>query len=491
MPDSPQMQQSEKQAKLLTVALELFRRSLTDSVSFMLANRDRKIDAAPPWARQSIQPPTLPDFSPSIPMAPTTPKIPLAEQKPATEPNVYGMAAPTPPAAKPDLPPIPLAGAKPDLPPIPLAGAKPDVFSIRQDANTTSFGGGRPIEPKTSNVSAFDRPQSVVIVGPRPLPVKLDGALNGPAVTPRSERADMATGGSIGKALARQFVAVVGPLYAMSTLLNQTNSGFGVFQKSIQVFAATLAPIVLPVFMTLAAGLLTISDIIWNKLYPALGDFYEWAIKFGLQSAEKKANDAKDAVDLASALKDFATTGTAPRAADLPRMADTFARNIDPTGVVAPFISNVGGLGDLSNWTARRFGFGDWQQGMAARSGSSSGSLLGPAAAGLTPAATPARSMSDALRANMDDAIESLKRSMGVKATYAGLEDVGRQAQLAALNNDPIEMRAAQRIIETIQIFMAAFDRAVGRPTPQPNTFNAGGLASSFALAASTFSRTP
>lgn len=447
----------------------------------MLANRDRKIDAAPPWARQSIQPPTLPDFSPSIPMAPTTPKIPLAEQKPATEPNVYGMAAPTPPAAK------------PDLPPIPLAGAKPDVFSIRQDSNTTSFGGGRPIEPKTSNVSAFDRPQSVVIVGPRPLPVKLDGALNGPAVTPRSERADMATGGSIGKALARQFVAVVGPLYAMSTLLNQTNSGFGVFQKSIQVFAATLAPIVLPVFMTLAAGLLTISDIIWNKLNPALGDFYEWAIRFGLQSAEKKANDVKDAVDLASALKDFATTGRAPRAADLPRMADTFARNIDPTGTVAPFISNVGGLGDLSNWTARRFGFGDWQQGMAARSGSSSGSLLGPAAAaaGLTPAATPARSMNDALRANMQDAIESLKRSMGVKASYAGLEDVGKQAQLAALNADPIEMRAAQRIIESIQQFQAAFDRASGRPTPQPNTFNAGGLASSFALAASTFSRTP
>lgn len=479
MPDSPQTPQSEKQAKLLTVALEVFRRSLIDSVSFLMANRDRKIDTAPPWARNSVQPEaSFPEYT--IPQSIAQKPIPLADSKPTTEPNVYGMATPTPPAAKPDLPPIPLAGDKP-----------PETFSIKQDWKPGWFGGDKPMEP-TSNVSAFDRPQAVIIVGPRPLPVKLDKALEAPATIPRSERGEMATGNTMGKMLARQFMAVVGPLYLLSTILNQTGSGMGVFQKSIQLMAASLAPIVLPVFMTLAAGLMTLSDIIWNKINPALGDFYSWAIKFGLGQAEKKLGDAKDVVDLAGVVRGL-TRGDAPNVADMPRMLDAAVRNIDPSGTVASFMRNVGGSNDLMNWTARRFGFDNFQQGAgAAGLQTGSGGLIGPAVSAATGStASPATSLADALRGNMQDAIESLKRSMGVRATYSGLEDVGKQAQLAALNADPIEMRAAQRVIEAIQQFQEAFDRAAGQPVPQPNTFNANGLATSFAMAASTFSRAP
>ena len=92
----------------------------------------------------------------------------------------------------------------------------------------------------------------MLIVGPNPLPVSFDFAkIQGKSaspLTPREDRGGQGGGGAglMARAIGAKFLAVLAPLYALSTVLNQTNSGMGVFQKAINVFGATLAPLLLP-----------------------------------------------------------------------------------------------------------------------------------------------------------------------------------------------------------------------------------------------------
>lgn len=256
------------------------------------------------------------------------------------------------------------------------------------------------------------------------------------------------------KAIAARFLAVLGPLYALSTVLNQTNSGFGVFQKAVNVLGATLAPILLPVFAVLAASILSVSDILWSKLLPALGGFYDWIMKVMIPFAEKKLGQGNDLLDTGIAGKNLLTKGELPKAADIPRMGDSILRNIVPGA--GAYQDKFGGLKDMTNWAGRQLGYKDFNQ-LAVAGGSQSS-----AAADTTKPKGTDRDMPNFGRMfsqNMSDVIQSLRMSMSPKGSYSSLGDVGKQAQLAAINADPIEMKAAERIIKSIEEFQKAFDR--------------------------------
>ena len=89
--------------------------------------------------------------------------------------------------------------------------------------------------------------------------------------------------GLLGKALAGMAQAVVKPIVSalspislVNNALAQTGSGLGVFQSAVQLLGSTLAPLLLPVFVGLAAAVVAASDYIWDKLLPVLGDWYNW-----------------------------------------------------------------------------------------------------------------------------------------------------------------------------------------------------------------------
>lgn len=437
MPDAVNPQ-TEHQSKLLVVALEVLRRTLTESVSFLFANRERP-RAAPEWARQAIAPPDSPAaahrgediYQPVIPPSVKPAKsIPLATEAAAPVAPTFNIAAP---------------GATDDRP-IPLApDRKPETFNLAPEkAAVGAFGIGG---DKASPVSAFDRPQAVIIVGPNPLPVSMDlSNIGGPAAratTPRAERPASGEGGalSVAKAIGTRFLAVLGPLYALSTVLQQTNSGVGVFGKAVNVLGATLAPLLLPVFAMLAAGVLSVADMLWSKLLPALGKFYEWALKFGIPAAEEAVGKAEDTIDTGVAAKNLVTKGEAPKIEDVPRMAkqllppgaDFILRNLDqtiPAQIAKQFTGAEPKIPESPRGTAA---FG-----------------------GETETGKP--KLGELFSQNMRDVIRSLAMSMGPKASYVGLGEVGKQAQLAALNADPIEMKAAQRVIASIQEFQKAWE---------------------------------
>lgn len=104
----------------------------------------------------------------------------------------------------------------------------------------------------------------------------------GGSTSPRASLASQSTSGlkDVVERILGSFTAklaiVLGPLTAFATILGSANSGFGVFLKTVNVLAASLAPLLLPAFVLLGAAVLTVSDYIWSKLQPALGEFYKW-----------------------------------------------------------------------------------------------------------------------------------------------------------------------------------------------------------------------
>ena len=437
---------NEKQARLLTMALEVFRRKFVDSIAFQFANRDRKPDP-PNWVRDSLPEPTIPkarDEAP-IPLG----KMP-APPAPIKASDTYQVGEAPIPLATPPQP------AKPMPEPLGFKPGDEPAWNIKGGG----FGLNTPKPTETTSATpAYDRPQSVIIVGPNPLPVKFDKALLGSATTPRAERESSGGGGgggsssSMAKAIAARFLAVLGPLYALSTVLNQTNSGMGVFQKAVSVMGATLAPILLPVFAILASALLSLSDFIWSKILPALGEFYDWVLKVLVPFAVKKGEAAESAVEGGQDLFRILSQSPSQTANDLKRnpggTADNLAglaRQMDPTPMTGWMLDLVGKPSSI----AKKVG------------GSPSAPAGGPPA---KKDDTP--SFGQRFTANMQDVLKSLAISMGPKASYSGLGDVGKQATLAAMNADPIEMKAAQRVVDSVKHFEAAVDRHMRREHPQ------------------------
>lgn len=99
-----------------------------------------------------------------------------------------------------------------------------------------------------------------------------DKAGDGPSPAKKDE------GSGVAKALASTFGRVLAPLIAFGTILSANNSGMSVFGKAVNVMATTLAPILLPPMVLMAAGILTVSDVIWEKLRPRLSDFAELVV---------------------------------------------------------------------------------------------------------------------------------------------------------------------------------------------------------------------
>ncbi len=78
--------------------------------------------------------------------------------------------------------------------------------------------------------------------------------------------------------VAALFMKLIGPLGVMVGLIGSAGSGFGVFTKSMQLFAAILAPVLLPVFVLLAATVIALSDDM-TRLLPLFKQWFEIVFK--------------------------------------------------------------------------------------------------------------------------------------------------------------------------------------------------------------------
>lgn len=362
--------------------------------------------------------------------------------------------------------------------------------------------GGFGLGPKdTSKTAAFDKPQPVIVVGPKPLPVKLDKLFDRPPTEPRDKRNPNDVG-SFAKSLASQFAAVLGPLYALSTILGQTNSGFGVFLKAVSLVGSTLAPVLLPVFATLAAALIVLSEYIWESLLPALKDFYGWLGKHKDDAGELgKVVAAGAAVwggskllgsvggggiggiaaGLWGALKGIGRAVPAVAVADASIGAVTGDYYAKARGEGAnKFMSGMYALGggtiDMFSQVTKLFGLNDKTFGQKFSEDPENQKLIrkfrgqpepGAVGADGKPAAKE-RTFGTRFDSAMRDVIRSMGMSMGPKGSYSALTEVGRNAQLAAVNQDPIEARQLKVMMDTLAFLQQAVAKYEAEANPAP-----------------------
>lgn len=278
-------------------------------------------------------------------------------------------------------------------------------------------------------------------------------------------------GAAVAQALVTKFAVIFAPLVTLSTILGQTNSGFSVFQKSLQVLAAAIAPILLPVFVLLAAGILSLSDEIAARLLPRLKDWYGWILSKGIPTMEafiKNVSAAADALTYLADrirnpekfLKDVVSPGKEGEKARgaLERITDPFgvnktiadfAKRIPGARTALPWLNFMGSKSETTQ-TAKELGqpkpstpTSPAEKLDLAGMGDAMGRMMAR-----TAEMKPDRGTT--LKENLKLVTQSLMLSMSPKPSYQSLTEVGKSANLAAVGADPIEMKAMRLALSSL-----------------------------------------
>ncbi len=101
------------------------------------------------------------------------------------------------------------------------------------------------------------------------------------------------------------------PLGILAAVVTSTASGFSAVLTTAKLLAATLAPLLLPIFFVLAVGLADLSDMLWGKVLPALEGWYTLIIGPGLDAMKAFIDGLKDVIEVLSAVN-AVKSGNAP-----------------------------------------------------------------------------------------------------------------------------------------------------------------------------------
>jgi hypothetical protein len=343
-----------------------------------------------------------------------------------------------------------------------------------------------------------------------PRPGQPAGAPGAAAVTEGIERVFSAAVGRVAVLLA--------PVVALSNVLQQTASGMGAFNSAVKVLAATLAPILLPVFAVLAAAVLAVSDEIWAELLPSLKDWYvfviqrlkpgveefltvlrgalDWLRKYGPATEEAAAAASKGPTGPGSMSewlhKQLEGTWLKRQSDALDRMTGYRSRGATPpAGADAdkPPGWNVMNPAAQEQWRRDREaekspdhrppGFDVWaperqEQWLKDRPGAdqSGGFFERLVERGLGRAEPPAGggrpSVQDRFQVALRDVIQSLRMQAGPPAQiFNDPTQVLRQAQQASITADPLDRRVKERLLQALDALEAAVKETATNTRPR------------------------
>lgn len=278
---------------------------------------------------------------------------------------------------------------------------------------------------------------------------------------PRQSLFNRAMGGmtaAIG-ALAGRFAALLGPLALFGTFLAAPTAGLSVFTGALRLFAASVAPVILPLVFTLSVGLASAGDVIFKKLLPALDGFTKFVLQTGIPAMAQFADAAGRATETIKILADSqvgrhiveSSGGGGPVGAlnrTLDRMGHLIGVSADPDkghGTVRS-LSRAGDdalrmiplIGDravsANNWLKRQVG-------------------VSPSDA---PAGASAESTAATDKARLQ-ALRELQLSMLPRGGVGGgPASIWSRAQQAALSQSPFEREMLMKVSEVIRIMTHA-----------------------------------
>lgn len=261
-----------------------------------------------------------------------------------------------------------------------------------------------------------------------------------------------------------KLILILAPLTAFATILNASTSGFKIFLSAINVFAATLGPILLPFFILLSAALLTASGYIWDALLPALKDFYTLIIIGGINAMQNFINWLGKAIEglseFADELGDAADDISDDWAFAIATIIDFFTG--DNLAANLPPRKNGAGLAEGIRWIP----FGG--QMPPAADGDGAGRAKGGGGFGVDAGDAKDRGRKDGkneqgtqkdgksfienFKDNIKLSIQEFKFQNQPKASFSGLVQASRNAQLAAVNVSPFEKVMETRMQQVITI---------------------------------------
>ncbi|AWM41766.1 hypothetical protein GobsT_71310 [Gemmata obscuriglobus] len=357
------------------------------------------------------------------------------------------------------------------------------IFANQQAERDTNDGGWLPIH---------DRPQPVIVVGPKPLPVSgvAGGAPPQPTPAGPADPAPSRLGSMFAPVLAK-FAAVAGPMAVLGAALGSVTSGFGTLGKSVQLFAATVAPVLLPATVLLATAFTSAAAVLTNAIGPGLEGFLTTIIGLGIPVLVTFIGAVQT---VASALADLAkwvedNFGNRDRNGE--RITDPRATEGDRRwfglgwDTVSDPERNTQAYFRLFDEELRKLTDADWKdpnapwyttrnvdrENEARRLADLRYAEGERGGAGADPSSPQAMVLS-ALR----DVAKSFALSVGPKASISGLEGVGKSVQMAALNGDPIEqkmLRVQQSIATTLMRAVDALTAGGGVWLPGEGDFGA------------------
>ena len=221
----------------------------------------------------------------------------------------------------------------------------------------------------------------------------------------------MANVGAVGQVIgsvALKFGAVVGTLGVLATALSAPVSGLQVFGQAVKTIGTALAPILLPISTLMSTAALAFSEVITGALAPVMEDWFELILTNGIsaieffieviQGATEALQDLWDAIPESDDNQSAEVAGSYRESLRMFGLPDEVVDKLAPTIGAESRVAG-GGTGDEES------------------------------------------SAASAVRRGLGDTLRSLRMSMGPRASTSSLTSVGNQAQLAALNSDPIEAR--------------------------------------------------
>lgn len=266
-----------------------------------------------------------------------------------------------------------------------------------------------------------------------------------------------------------QLAALLGPIAVVSQIMASNASGFQVVGSAFRVLASAVAPILLPFMLLFATMLITVSDIIWAQLRPALEEFYIWIFARGVPAIVSFVEAIQEAarwvtrqyqylrdLEAYQRNKKLNASGTGGRGD--PAFDEALAARVAATKNIPLVGAREGDKSAEADAKAYRVTAGDMLAAFL------NGKSSRPPEEGGTK--TTGGGIAALVGKNLRETIQEFKRSVGPQASFTSFSERSRQAQLAALNASPFETK----MLDRMQDVLAAIDRAaatvLGPPVP-------------------------
>jgi hypothetical protein len=289
---------------------------------------------------------------------------------------------------------------------------------------------------------------------------------------PERKQTEKSAGDSLAP-LVRQFAAVAGPLAVFAAILQSGTSGFKLLMVAVQVLAASLAPILLPVIFMIAVAFAALGDMVWKKLLPNLEQWMTFVISNLIPAVEGLVRGFTAAIYMLGRFAEGLRTageklgswtarklgfkdpdkmpGVAPKMIEGARPEDPSKRNTLPRGTDK---SQLGGMAGFTqeqlNEIAKQSGsVGEGApaapRGLAA-SLAAAARPQGTAAAGAAAAEKPT-DVGEVMR----DMVTELRNQLSPQAQFSQLTQIGRQIQMASFQS-PFEAKMLERTTQTVDL---------------------------------------